>query len=169
MPGETNCPTAIDKMETVIKVLDEYESKGGLPTLKNPCDQEELDKYLTMNRDHIEKLSGQDCVQIAYRLDQTAFYIQRLYNREQARIAWAKAQLAEVIAPQIGQYNDFWKHEVKVALVVKNNSYASKLNDIINYATQRVQRLSGLTNTLNNLSNTLKAVQRSKYVHQGPN
>jgi len=166
MSGNVNCQSATDKMNVVIKVLDEYEDKCGLPSLTNPCQQEELNQYLQMNRTQIEKLSSEDCVQIAYRLDQTAFYIQRLYNREQARILWAQNELNSILATQIDSYNKYWKHEMKVAMIVKQDPYAAKLHKIVNYATQRTQRLTNMAFLLSNLSNTMKANQRSKYVGQ---
>ena len=71
-------------------ILDEYEQSIGLPQYNNdalPAD--ELNTYLTMSRDSIEKLSPKDCAQIAYRLSQFSFHIQRTLNRELARYNWA--------------------------------------------------------------------------------
>jgi DNA-directed RNA polymerase beta' subunit len=43
--------------------------------------ESEINNYLSMNRDEIEKLTPEDCAQISYRLAQFGFYLQRSLNR----------------------------------------------------------------------------------------
>ena len=54
---------------------------------------DELNRYLTMNRDDLEKLTPSDCGEIAYRLSQFVFHLQRTINREIARYNWAEEEI----------------------------------------------------------------------------
>ena len=74
--------TSKEELEHWDKILDEYESSIGLPASSNNSESsQELNQYLSMSRDVIEKLTPEDCFQMAYRLGQMAFHIQRILNR----------------------------------------------------------------------------------------
>ena len=155
---------AKEQMELVEQALNEYEDSCGLPAVKSPCEKDELEKYLLMTRDQIEKLSSEDCGQIAYRLGQFAFYLQRLHNREHARLAWGNNKLNNTIATEINSFDKFMKHEVKVALIKQTNEFAKSVGKIISYTEQRIQRLNFIASSLKNLSDIMIANKRSKYV-----
>ena len=89
MEAETTIKPAKERLEYVDKALDEYEKSCGLPIIKSPGTEDELNTYLTMNRDEMEKLTPENCAEISARLAQFAFYLQRLHNREKARHIWA--------------------------------------------------------------------------------
>ena len=143
-------------------ILDEYEHSIGLPSYKNDVlPESELNEYLTMNRDTLEKLGPEDCAQISYRLGQMSFHIQRTLNREIARHNWAEDTAKMVIAEELNNYKGYGYIE-KFYQAVKNNDRASSLYKIQKYAKQRMDRLSYLSNSLKNLSDILLAVQRNK-------
>jgi hypothetical protein len=146
-------------------ILDEYEKTLGLssysPTL---LPETELNSYLSMNRDELEKLTPEDCAQIAYRLAQFAFHIQRTINREIARYNWAEENIKETIADEINTYKGYGYIE-KSQQAIKHNDKASSLNNIKKYAKQRTDRLSYLANNIKNLSDILLSVQKTKVKH----
>ena len=154
--------TVKERMEIVDQALDDYEKKCGLPAIQIPCDEEELQGYFNMSRDEIEKLSGEDCSQIAYRLSLVSFHLQRCINREEARISWAKSILDGVLAKESGNYDKYMKYDVRFALIKESNSYAKSLGKIMSYAQQRVGRLTFLATSVRNLSEVMLANQRSK-------
>lgn len=146
-------------------ILDEYEQSIGLSSYKNDALSEtELNEYLTMNRDSIEKLSPEDCAQIAYRLSQFSFHIQRTINREIARYNWADESIKEVIADEINNYKGYGYIE-KSLQAIKHNERAQGLNNIKKFAKQRSDRLSYLANGIKNLSDILMSVQKNKVKH----
>lgn len=146
-------------------ILDEYEQSIGLSVYKNDSLSEtELNDYLTMNRDSIEKLSPEDCAQIAYRLAQFSFHIQRTINREIARFNWADESIKEVIADEINNYKGYGYIE-KSLQAIKHNEKAQGLNNIKKFAKQRSDRLSYLANGIKNLSDILISVQKNKVKH----
>lgn len=143
-------------------ILDEYEKSIGLPQYKNDnLPEEELNSYLTMNRDSLEKLNPEDCAQISYRLGQFSFHIQRSLNRELARLNWADECIKETIADEINNYKGYGYLE-KAGQAIKHNDRAQSLQNIKKFAKQRSDRLSYLANGLKNLSDILLSIQRNK-------
>jgi hypothetical protein len=143
-------------------ILDEYEQSIGLPQYKNDIfPEDELNQYLTMNRDAIEKLNPEDCAQISYRLGQFSFHIQRSINRELARYNWAEEITKETIADELNNYKGYGYVEKSIQ-AIKHNDKAQSLNKIKNYAKQRSDRLSYLANGIKNLSDILLSIQRNK-------
>jgi hypothetical protein len=143
-------------------ILDEYEQSVGLPQYKNDIfPEDELNQYLTMNRDAIEKLNPEDCAQISYRLGQFSFHIQRSINRELARYNWAEEIMKETIADELNNYKGYGYVEKSIQ-AIKHNDKAQSLNKIKNYAKQRSDRLSYLANGIKNLSDILLSIQRNK-------
>jgi hypothetical protein len=146
-------------------VLDEYEQSIGLPGYKDDTmSSDELNQYITMNRDVIEKLTPEDCAQIAYRLAQYSFHIQRTINREIARYNWADEVIKETIADELNNYKGYGYVE-KAGQAIKHNDKAQSLNKIKVYAKQRSDRLSYLANGVKNLSDIILSVQKTKVKH----
>jgi hypothetical protein len=147
------------------KILDEYENSIGLPSYNNSILPEtELNQYLTMDRSSLEKLTPEDCGQIAYRLGQFAFHIQRTLNRELARYNWADETLKESIADEINNYKGYGYIE-KSTQAIKHNDKANSLNKIKKYAKQRSDRLSYIASSIKNLSDIILSVQKAKVKH----
>lgn len=148
-------------------ILDEYEKNLGLPTYINEViSEQEINQYLTMNRDHIEKLTPEDCAQISYRLAQFGFHIQRSLNRELARLNWAEESIKEAIADDINNYKGYGYIE-KSAQAIKHNDKANSLNKIKKYAKQRSDRLNYIASSVKNLSDILISIQKTKVKHHG--
>lgn len=147
------------------EILDNYEKGLGVPQYsQDSISETELQEYLTMNRDILEKLNPEDCAQIAMRLGQFAFHVQRSLNREIARHNWADETIKEVIADEINNYKGYGYVE-KSYQAIKHNEKASALNSIRKYAKQRMDRLGFLANNIKNLSDILLSIQRNKVKH----
>jgi hypothetical protein len=154
-----------DELKYWDDILDQYEQSLGLPLYKNDLlPENELNEYLTMNRDSIEKLGPEDCAQISYRLAQFSFHVQRTINREIARYNWADESIKDTIADEINNYKGYGYVE-KSGQAIKHNEKACSLNNIKKFAKQRTDRLSYLANCIKNLSDILLSVQRNKVKH----
>ena len=149
-------------MQKAMALLDEYENAIGLPKHNPPGTERELNDYLSWDRDVVEKLSAEQAGGVAFRLNQYTFYFQREFNREAARQNWAKTQLANVIAQELGSFDKYTKHEVKVSLICASNSYAQAINQILSNAENRVIRLTFLSTSIKNLADNMMSVQRAK-------
>jgi hypothetical protein len=162
MESETNIVTAKDKLNRIDQILDAYEQKVGLPSCKSPGTEEELNQYLNMDRTSMESLDMMGCAEIGYRLSQYAFYIQRLFNRETARVIWAKQELTDVISKSLVEYDKYMKFDTKVALIIKENGYANSVQKIVIYAEQRAKRLEFLSTSIKNIGEAMKSMQLAK-------
>lgn len=158
--------TTKEQVEQWDKVLDEYESSIGLGKYSDlhNFNEAELNQYFTMSRDHIEKLTPEDCAQISYRLAQYAFFLQRTLNREIARHNWAEETIKDTIADEVNNYKGYGFVE-KSLQAIKHNDKATSLNKIKKYAKQRMDRLSYLANSVKNLSDIILSVQKTKVKH----
>lgn len=154
--------TVEEKLDHLNKVLDEYETLSGLPRFQSSELSNEINNYLTMDAATMEKLHINDCGNIAARLSQQSFYLQRAYNREVAQVTSAKIAFDKCVAKEINNYSTYMKHDMMVASIVNENEYAKTLQDIIVRATQRMNRLYSLSDRMNDLSNKFLAIQRAK-------
>jgi hypothetical protein len=156
---------AREELEYWDNILDDYENSIGLPRYSSSgMSESELNNYLVMTRDEVEKLTPEDCGNIAYRLGQFSFHVQRTINREQARLDWSEDLIKNTIAEEINNYKGYGYLEKSIQ-AIKNNSKAASLDKIKRYAKQRIDRLSYIANSLNNLSNILMNIQRNKVKH----
>lgn len=163
----TSSKSASDQVNYWDTILDEYENSIGLPSYNNVVlPESELNQYLTMDRSIIEKLTPEDCLQIAFRLGQFAFHLQRTINRELARLNWAEESIKEVIADEINNYKGYGYIE-KSSQAIKHNDKASSLNKIKKYAKQRSDRLSYMASSIKNLSDIILAIHKTKVIHHG--
>lgn len=159
--------TAKEELQDWDNILDEYESTIGLPKYSpTVLPEDELNKYLTMSRDELERTTPEDCAQISYRLAQFSFHIQRTINRELARHNWSEDTTKIVIADEINSYKGYGYVE-KSLQAIKNNEKAQALNKIRIFAKQRADRLSYLANSIKNLSDILLSIQKIKMMKNG--
>lgn len=147
------------------KILDDYEKGLGLGVYNNDIIPEhELQTYLSMNRDELEKLTPDDCIQISFRLGQFSFHVQRSINREISRLNWAEDSIKEAIADELNNYKGYGYIE-KSLQAIKHNDKASSLNKIKKYAKQRSDRLQYLANGIKNLSDIMLSISKIKVKH----
>ena len=112
--------TTDQEMNRMEELLDSYEKSIGLPAYSK--NDSEVDKYMNMSRNVLEKLSQEDCAQIAYMLSSYAFYLQRMHNREASRITWAKKVLRGALADITGTYGGkFSTYEERRSQAIKTH------------------------------------------------
>lgn len=143
------------------EVLDKFEKDISLPPNTPPGPETEIDEYLHMDRNDIARLSPRDCAAIAYRLQQFSIYIQRVINKDKARITWAKTQITQCVVTD-SDYDKYRKFEVAVELLAKSNTAVAKLSAIVRYAQQRIERLEYVSSGLKTLSDIMTTNQWAK-------
>lgn len=160
--GEQNSPgqNPQDKLKVRDDLLDQYESKVGLPTLQEAKLTDEVQGYLSLTRDEMDKLSPEDCAEIGTRLEQAAFHIQRFLNKEVGHVTWAKDALRLHIADRLSNYRGSFTQQE--AQAIKEDGYATKLNGVVTYAQQRADRLAYLSTSLTRLADRMYHLQQSK-------
>ena len=138
-------------------ILEEYEQCHGI---KFP--QRNIENYLKLTRDEISKLDYDSCLEIAYELSCQSIYIQSVYNKENGRVKWANAMISSYCCTDWKNYTQFFKDEMKIAAISKENSAVNKLLKIRNNAEQRKERLQGISNNLKYLSSIFIESSKSK-------
>tara|TARA_Y100000310_G_scaffold321705_1_gene379702 strand:+ start:207 stop:695 length:489 start_codon:yes stop_codon:yes gene_type:complete len=157
--------TAKERLDQVEAVLDEYEGKLGIGSYSEDFHDQSVKKYMSMPRQQMEKLTVEECAEAALLLGGFSFYLQRSYNRELARVNWASSNLKKMISGREDQYRGSWDSQYYQA--VKEDGYASKLDNIKTYAQQRADRLTYLATSVKNLSDLYINLQRSKINRHG--
>lgn len=144
-------------------MLDEFESKLGLPLNVIPGTEEELKQYLSMDISTIEKLTYETCAHITYRISQYAIYIQRCLNRQNALEKNLLHKIDNIIAPKISQYGGNWNMQ-RVSAILDNDA-AKELDAQLNLTRQRIENLQFVSNGLKELASNMKNIQFTKRGH----
>ena len=144
---------AKERLEKLDSILDSYESELGIPPYKKEFYDDSIQQYLQLSRNQIEKLTPEQCAEAALLLASLSFHLQRSYNREIARVNWAD------------QYKGSWESQFNQA--IKEDTYATKVQQIKRYAQQRGDRLTYLASSIKNISDIFLSVQKSKAFKHG--
>ncbi len=153
--------TATDKKNQLDSILDGYEKSLGLCAILPDTSYADVENYLNIQRDQLEKLDTSACAEISYRLSAFAFHLSRAYNREISRVNWANSLIEEVIAGELNSYQGYGYKE-KAPQAIKGNEYAKKLNEISRYAKQRSDRIGYLSNHLQKMCEALDKLSYTK-------
>jgi len=158
MEEQNNTP--VDRLKRIDKLLDEYEVKIGLEEFSEEKTIPEVNKYLNMSREQIEKLDIEECAEAAILLGGFSFHLQRCYNREVARVNWATNTLKKIISGREQQYSGSWDSQFHQA--VKEDKYTDGIFQIKNYAQQRADRLTFLATSVKSVCDLFVNLQRAK-------
>jgi hypothetical protein len=142
-------------------ILDNYEKLSGIPEFRM-YDVEEVSKYFHLKIEQLNKLSAIECAEVSYILAQYSFYLQRMYNRESAKHRWAQDQLTKVVCDKLESYDTYMKHDHKIALIAKENKVVERLQSIINYTSQIMERMNFLSTSVKNMSEIMSNLQKAK-------
>lgn len=149
---------AVKDLKVIDDILDEYEQSIGLPKFVEnfpSCEQ-----YFKLTGEQIEKLTPADCASISIQLNALAVHVQRSYNREIARIGWAKNKLKSILSGKESNYSGSWDSQFYQA--ANDNDYTRKLLAIKAYAQQRADRLNFLSTAIQNRAQLFVNLQRAK-------
>lgn len=149
----------VQKMDELDRILDEYEVKHGIKDFK--C--EDIDPYLSLTRNELSKMSASDCGEVAFLIERTSLYIQKLINKETARINWAETSMEFLIADKLNNYGgQYATYQEKKNAAIKDNSVCCKYMNVKVNAQKVVDRMAYLPQRLNSLAKTLESLQQSK-------
>jgi hypothetical protein len=140
MNGEKPLKNANDQFEEFTKSIDDYiELKG----VKQISFTEDFNVALNLDLDVLDKLTQQECFDYAYTLYQYAGYVQDEMSQQQVVVDWCTSRLNYVIANNEDSFPQYTKHEMKVPILIKENSFASKVDQWRLVAESRLKRLEG--------------------------
>ena len=129
---------ANEQFEAFKKSVDDY---IGLKGIKQISFTEDFDTALNLDLDVMDKLTQQECFDYAYTLYQYAGYIQDEISQQQVVVDWCNSRLNYIIANNEDCFPQYTKHEMKIPILIKENSFASKVDQSRLVAEYRLKRL----------------------------
>ena len=138
--GESRLQNANEQFEAFKNSIDEYiELKG----IKQVSFTDDFDIALNLDLDVMDKLTQQECFDYAYTLYQYAGYVQDEISQQQVVVDWCNSRLNYIIATNEDCFPQYTKHEMKIPILIKENSFASKVDQWRLVAESRLKRLEG--------------------------
>lgn len=154
MNQETNGQINSEQLD---KILDEYNSNNKVGAAFS---NGEVSEYLSMTRDQIEAMSKEDKCIASIQLSQYAVYLQRLVNREKARLSWSNAVINKLASLHWEEHDKFLSYEIKIAKISKEYEIVDKTIKIRNHSQIRIDELDSVANLIKHLSDMM---MRSTY------
>ena len=102
-------------------------AKNVVPTKFNP----EFALAETLSLEDLEKLTQDDCFNYAYQLYQFADHVASERAHAENVIRWCNATLQSIISTELnnGVWDQYAKHDIKVATILRNDELARRIND----------------------------------------
>ena len=121
MNAEDRLKHFLDGIETYIT------AKNVVPTKFNP----EFALAETLSLDDLEKLTQDDCFNFAYQLYQFADHVSSERAHAENVIRRCNVTLQSIISTEInnGVWDQYAKHDIKVATILRNDELARRIND----------------------------------------
>ena len=138
--GENPLKNATEQFESFKKSVDDYISLKGIQSISF-CDDFNL--ALNLDIDTMDKMTQQECFNYAYTLYQYAGYIQDEQSQQQVVVDWCNSRLNYIVASNEDCFPQYTKHEMKIPILIKENSFASKVESWRLVAESRLKRLEG--------------------------
>jgi hypothetical protein len=145
MDGEIKSQGASEQLENFKKLVDDYISLKGV---KRVTFSEDFHVANELDLDVIDRLNQQECFNYAYTLYQYANYIQDEANEQKVVLDWCNSKLNYIIANNQDNFPQFTKHEMKIPLMIKENSFACKIDNWKTVVQARLQVLEGKENII---------------------
>lgn len=153
MSGEAELKNTNDRWNADKQKIEEFISSLGVNKIKY---NSEVEQFLTLTKEQINKLTQKDIYTGAYLLTQYAIIIQREVNSLYSKLEWAKHNLEIVVGKRVSQYGtQYTKFEERRSMLISDDSYASALNSMILECTVRLRSLDFLSNKIIAMSKLL--------------
>tara|TARA_R100000008_G_C3519823_1_gene133352 strand:+ start:144 stop:647 length:504 start_codon:yes stop_codon:yes gene_type:complete len=160
MSGKEELNAVEKRVEEVESLISEYQASLGLPTSFTNSD---LGQYLNLRIEQIRKMSPEQCAEASFALAQQALYVQQEINKHNQRINWAKTNINVIVTGTIDQYGGkFTPFESRKVLAIKDNDYASKLQELVVKAQQMVDTLAYIPAKIKFVADMLSEYKRTK-------
>jgi len=121
--------------------LDNIEDYIQLSNIKFSQFYEDYVYFASLDRESLSKLTTQELFDASYMLYGYATYIQDEINKNKVIVDWCDNEIQRMLITH--QFDQYTKHETKIQIVVRDNSYATKVHQMQMIASARLQSLEG--------------------------
>lgn len=119
---------AADRLKNFLDGIDAYiTAKNITPTPFNP----EFALAETFNLEQMQKLTNDECLNYAYQLYQYADHLSHERAHCENVVRWCDNSLQSIIVDELrhGVWDQYAKHETKIATIIRDNEVAHKVNE----------------------------------------
>ncbi len=154
---------ADSNLKNVIDQVEKYTNQNGLFKVNVKNDAE---MYLNMPKATIHKLTGEESAEAGVILMQYASFVQNAYNTEISKVHWCDSEISRVISGEIKQYSAASLEERK-SLAIDGNEYARRLYVLRNWAQATADKLSFMSNRIENIATSYMSLAKSRSKYNG--
>lgn len=160
MNGKEQFLNADESLEKFLATTEKYISSEGIVDKKvNP----EVELVLSLKADQISNLTAEQCAEVAYLLYAYCSHIQKVYNKNLAKLEWCNNALWRILAKEIDQYGTkYTKYEQKYQQAIAGNDFARKVNEIKLHVEARVLWLTDKTRDIRKMADSLMELSKRK-------
>lgn len=141
MSGETQLK-ASDRLAEHIKSIDEYIA---ISNVSYSAFNVEYVVVSNFTKQDMSNMTSQELFDSAYLLYGYSTYIQDEVNKNKVALSWCNDQIEKLVAANLGNFDQYTKHDVKRQIIIRENSYAASVDQMRLIAESRLQSLEGKT------------------------
>lgn len=139
--GETKL-SATDELKKHIDLIDSYINETNT---KFSNFKEDFLLFADMDIEKLKSMNQAEVFDAAYMLYGYAAYIQDEINKNKIALNWCNDQIEKMVAKNNESFSQYTKYEAKKQIIVTENSYAAKIDQMRLIAESRLQALDGKT------------------------
>ena len=94
--------------------------------------KDEYKKYSDLNQESMDRLTNKELIEGAYFLFGYCSYVEECANRQKVILKWCESQLDKITSKYEKEFgfDKYTKHEAKQSIVIRENSYAAKVEEL---------------------------------------
>lgn len=115
-------------------------------------------RSIELTPEQIRSMNAEDLFEAAFVLRQYATKINLDFNKYNVIVDWCNAEIDSQIMEE--DLSDIFQYELKVATVIKKNSYAKQVNNVKRYNMAYREQLRNISKDVTNMANTLENFAR---------
>ncbi len=152
-----------DFTKEIDKALDAYEKQQGIPI----WERMDAPEYLSMNIDVLRKKTADELAEATYALNQYAFNLQRVINKNKAWQRWAISKLDELEAYYLQDVPDRYGFNERPKIARHQPELCKKINEFLRTIDMRLNRLYDFPSQIKAISDSIRelrfaAIRRDK-------
>jgi hypothetical protein len=162
--------TGEEKLAEFLKAVDDWidckniiPQKGPTKKIKSEEHRGNISKILSLTRDDIKILTGEECLAYAYELHSYGEYLESVKAKEDVVLEWADSSIWYIISTVMQNYGtQYTKWQEKYYSAVKENPLAAEILKVKKHAEARVKLLSGKADRIQSMAHILNNLSKRR-------
>lgn len=150
---------SVPVMEDFNKFIDDTISSLKI-NMKTP--ELSLSELVEASMDEIDNWTSEECLARSFKISSYSLFLKGEINEIQAKLNWCEDALNRVFSEQWYNYDQFLKTEIKKQSIIKDNSFASSVENLRVLLKAKLVLLDDKIRDLRDLSQTLSDLGRRR-------